>query len=89
MGFPDSSVGKEYTCNAGDSGSIPGSAGDGSTLPREAEVVRQGTERKGGIFPHELVCSGDRSDLMVNSKLCHREAEQVAQGTQPVQPSWD
>ena len=23
MGFPDSSVGKESTCNAGDSGSIP------------------------------------------------------------------
>ena len=25
MGFPDSSVGKEFTCNAGDPGSIPGS----------------------------------------------------------------
>ena len=25
MGFPNSSVGKESTCNAGDSGSIPGS----------------------------------------------------------------
>ena len=25
MGFPDSSVGKEATCNAGDPGSIPGS----------------------------------------------------------------
>ena len=24
MGFPGSSAGKEYTCNAGDSGSIPG-----------------------------------------------------------------
>ena len=24
MGFPDSSVGKESTCNAGDPGSIPG-----------------------------------------------------------------
>ena len=24
MGFPDSSVGKEFTCNAGDPGSIPG-----------------------------------------------------------------
>ena len=31
-GFPDSSVGKESTCNAGDPGSIPGSgrlAGEG------------------------------------------------------------
>ena len=25
LGFPDSSVGKESACNAGDSGSIPGS----------------------------------------------------------------
>ena len=25
MGFPDSSIGKESTCNAGDPGSIPGS----------------------------------------------------------------
>ena len=25
LGFPDSSVGKESTCNAGDPGSIPGS----------------------------------------------------------------
>ena len=25
MGFPDSSVGKESTCNAGDPGSMPGS----------------------------------------------------------------
>ena len=24
MGFPDSSVGKEFACNAGDPGSIPG-----------------------------------------------------------------
>ena len=24
LGFPDSSVGKDSTCNAGDSGSIPG-----------------------------------------------------------------
>ena len=27
MGFPDSSVGKESACNAGDPGSIPGSEG--------------------------------------------------------------
>ena len=36
-GFPDSSVGKEFACNAGDTGSIPGSgrsagAGIGSPL---------------------------------------------------------
>ena len=36
MGFPDSSVGKEFTCNAGESGSIPGlgrSSGEGKGYP--------------------------------------------------------
>ena len=36
MGFPDSSVGKESACNAGDPGSIPGlgsSAGEGIGYP--------------------------------------------------------
>ena len=36
MGFPDSSAGKESTCNAGDPGSIPGSgrsAGEGIGCP--------------------------------------------------------
>ena len=36
MGFPDSSVGKESTCNAGDPCSIPGSgryAGEGIGYP--------------------------------------------------------
>ena len=29
LGFPDSSVGKEFTCNTGDPGSIPGSGRSG------------------------------------------------------------
>ena len=36
MGFPDSSVGKESACNAGDSGLIPGfrrSPGEGKGYP--------------------------------------------------------
>ena len=36
MGFPDSSVGKESTCSAGDPGSIPGSGrspGEGKGYP--------------------------------------------------------
>ena len=36
VGFPGCSAGKEYTCNAGDSGSIPGSGrspGDGNDYP--------------------------------------------------------
>ena len=47
LGFPDSSVGKESTCNAGDSGSIPGSgrsAGKGTGYPLQyswASLVAQ------------------------------------------------
>ena len=36
FGFPDSSVGKEFACNAGDPGSVPGlgrSAGEGIGYP--------------------------------------------------------
>ena len=42
MGFPDSSVGKESTCNAGDPGSIPGlgrSAGQGIGYPLQYSWV--------------------------------------------------
>ena len=47
MGFPDSSVGKESTCNAGDPGSIPGSGrstGEGISYPLQyswASLVAQ------------------------------------------------
>ena len=47
MGFPDSSVGKESTCNAGDPGSTPGSgrfAGEGIGYPLQyswASLVAQ------------------------------------------------
>ena len=47
MGFPESSVGKEPTCNAGDPGSIPGSgrsAGEGIGYPLQyswASLVAQ------------------------------------------------
>ena len=47
VGFPDSSVGKESTCNAGDPGSIPGSgrpAGEGIGYPLQyswASLVAQ------------------------------------------------
>ena len=46
-GFPDSSVGKEFACNAGDLGSIPGSgrsAGEGIGYPLQyswASLVAQ------------------------------------------------
>ena len=47
MGFPDSSVGRESACNAGDPGSIPGSgrsAGEGISYPLQyswASLVAQ------------------------------------------------
>ena len=47
MGFPGNSVGKESACNAGDSGSIPGSArspGEGISYPLQyswASLVAQ------------------------------------------------
>ena len=47
MGFPDSSVGKEPTCNAGDPGLIPGigrSTGEGIGYPLQyswASIVAQ------------------------------------------------
>ena len=47
MGFPDSSVGEEYTCNAGDPGLILGSgrsAGEGIGYPLQyswASLVAQ------------------------------------------------
>ena len=47
MGFPNSSVGKESACNAGDSSSIPGSgrsAGEGRDYPLQhswASLVAQ------------------------------------------------
>ena len=42
MGFPDISVGKESTCNAGDPGSIPGlgrSSGEGTGYPLQYSWV--------------------------------------------------
>ena len=47
MGFPSSSAGKEYACNAGDPGSIPGSGrstGEGMGYPfqySQASLVAQ------------------------------------------------
>ena len=48
MGLPDSSVGKEFACNAGDPGSIPGSgrsAGEGISQYSGAGQTRQWFQR--------------------------------------------
>ena len=48
MGFPDSSVGKESTCNAGDPGSIPGlgrSAREGIGYPFQYSCLENPMDR--------------------------------------------
>ena len=47
MGFPDSSVGKESACNAGDPSSIPGSgrsSGEGTSDPLQCSWVSLGAQ---------------------------------------------
>ena len=47
VGFPDSSVGKESACNAGDPGSIPGSgrsAGEGIGYPLQYSGLENSTD---------------------------------------------
>ena len=46
--FPGSSDGKEYACNAGDSGSIPGfgkSAGKGNDIPLQYSCLENSMNR--------------------------------------------
>ena len=70
MGFPDSSVGKESTCNAGDLGSIPGSGrspGDGIGYPLHyswASLVVQ-------LVNNPLQCSKPQFNSWVR-KICWR-----------------
>ena len=55
LGFPDSSVGKESACNAGDSGQIPGlgrSAGEGVGYP---------LRYSGWRIPWAVYCTGSQS----------------------------
>ena len=47
MGFPDSSVGKESACSAGDPGSIPGlgrSPGEGKGYPLQYSGLENSTD---------------------------------------------
>ena len=47
LGFPNSSVGKESTCNAGDPGSIPHlgkSAGEGISYPLQYSCLENSTD---------------------------------------------
>ena len=61
MGFPDSSVGKESTCNAGDTRLIPGSgrsAGEGIGYPLQYWThIRIYTDLPGGSDAKESACN--------------------------------
>ena len=51
MGFPHSSVGKEFACNAGDSGSVPGlrrSPGEGNGNPLQYSCLENPMDRGAG-----------------------------------------
>ena len=48
MGFPHSSVGKEFACNAGDPGSVPGlrrSPGEGNGNPLQYSCLENPMDR--------------------------------------------
>ena len=52
MSFPDSSVGKESTCNAGHTGSIPGSgrsAGEGIGHPLQYSCLENSMDYTGSV----------------------------------------
>ena len=51
MGFPHSSVGKEFACNAGDPGSVPGlrrSPGEGNGNPLQYSCLENPMDRGAG-----------------------------------------
>ena len=76
VGFPDSSVGQESTCNAGDSGSIPGSgtsAGEGIGYPLQyswASLVAQLVKNLPAMWETWVQVLG-WEDLMEKGKATH------------------
>ena len=76
LGFPDSSVGKESTCNAGDSSSIPGlgrSAGEGIGCPLQyswAPFVTQ-LVKNSPAMQETWIWSLDCKDSLEKGKATH------------------
>ena len=76
LGFPDSSVGKESTCNAGDPSSIPGSgrsAGEGIGYPLQyswASLVAQLVKNSSAMWKTR-VRSVDWEDPLEKGKATH------------------
>ena len=98
VGFPDSSVGKESTCNAGDPGSIPRlgrSAGEGKKLPTPLfwpgelhGVTKSWTGLSDFCFPHssvgkESTCNAGDPSLILGSERSTGEGIGY-----PLQYSW-
>ena len=57
--FPDSSIGKEYTCNAGDPSSIPGlgrSPGEGIGYPLQYSWISCGFADKESMWSQRVGC---------------------------------
>ena len=75
-GFPDSSVGKESTCDAGDSGSIPGSGrspGEGIGYPLQhtwASLVAQLGKNPPAVWETWVLSLG-WEDPLVKGKATH------------------
>ena len=68
LGFPESSVGKESTCNAGDPGSIPGSGkspGKGKGYPLEYSGLENSMDSPWG---HKESDTTKRLSLLLKSK---------------------
>ena len=56
LGFPDSSAGKESTCNVGDLGSIPGlgrSPGEGKGYPLQYSGLENSMDSLWGPWSHK------------------------------------
>ena len=76
MGFPDSSVGKESACNAGDPGSIPGSgrsAGEGIGYPLQYSWASLGAQLVKNLpaMQETLVRFLGQEDLLETSEATH------------------
>ena len=53
MGFPGGSDCKEYACNAGDLGLIPGLGGNDNRLPLQYSCLENSMDRAWGVTVHE------------------------------------
>ena len=77
MGFPDSSVGKESTCNAGDPSSIPGSGrspGEGIGYSLQHFGLENSTDRS--PWGHKELDTTERVSLHFNAS--HQEVQFIS-----------